>query len=334
MLNVHEPGLLTTIQDLGRLHWYHIGMPPSGALDNFAFRVGNLLVGNSEDAAGLEVTYSGPSLEVTTDGLVAVTGADIAFTINDRPVAQWRAHALQAGDRISLGGVRRGARAYMCLAGGITVSERLGSRSTYTLGRFGGLDGRKLGAGDRLPLGTPCVVPEIMLGRTVDPALIPTPEKELDVRVVMGMCSHRVTADSLAEFLRADWEVSTEADRIGYRLKGPVFEFNPGEQPFGAGADPSNVVDLGYPIGSIQIPGGLEAIVLLNDAVTGGGYTTIGTVIKADLDLIAQASPGCRLRFHEVGIDEALQARREREARLEVIRLELGLFDQTGALGQ
>ena len=334
MLSILEPGLLTTVQDLGRLHWYHIGMPPSGALDNFAFRVGNLLVGNPEDAAGLEVTYAGPSFEVTSEGLIAVTGADIAFTINNQPAAQWRAHVLHPGDRVSLGGVRRGARAYVCLAGGITVSERLDSRSTYMLGRFGGLDGRKLAAGDALPLGSPHTAPDAMLGRTLDPVLIPAPQKDLEVRVVMGMCSHRVTPASLKNFLAADWEVSTEADRIGYRLKGPTFEFNAGEQPFGAGADPSNVVDLGYPIGSIQIPGGLEAIVLLNDAVTGGGYTTIGTVITADLDLIAQASPGCHIRFHEVTINEALQARREREARLEVIRLELGLFDQAGMLGQ
>ena len=334
MLNVVEPGLLTTVQDLGRQHWYHIGMPPAGALDNFAFRVGNLLVGNPEDAAGLEVTYAGPALDVEVDGVVAVTGADIDFTINGRPATQWRTHALQAGDRLGLGGVRRGARTYICVAGGITVPERLGSRATYMLGRFGGMDGRKLAAGDRLPLGTPTTRPDAMLGRTFDPTLIPVPQKQLDLRVVTGMCSHRVTPDSLAEFLRAEWEVSTEADRIGYRLKGPTFEFNAGERPFGAGADPSNVVDLGYPIGSIQIPGGLEAIVLLNDAVTGGGYTTIGTVVKADLDLIAQASPGCHIRFHEVGIDEALQARRDREARLQQIRMELGLFDRTGTLGQ
>lgn len=334
MLNVVEPGLLTTVQDLGRQHWYHIGMPPAGALDNFAFRVGNLLVGNPEDAAGLEVTYAGPALDVEVDGVVAVTGADIDFIINGRPAAQWRTHALHPGDHLGLGGVRRGARTYVCVAGGITVPERLGSRATYMLGRFGGMEGRKLAAGDRLPIGTPTTRPDAMLGRTFDPTLIPVPQKQLDLRVVTGMCSHRVTPESLAEFLRAEWEVSTEADRIGYRLKGPMFEFNPGERPFGAGADPSNVVDLGYPIGSIQIPGGLEAIVLLNDAVTGGGYTTIGTVVKADLDLIAQASPGCHVRFHEVGIDGALQARRDREARLEQIRMELGLFDRTGTLGQ
>jgi allophanate hydrolase subunit 2 len=148
------------------------------------------------------------------------------------------------------------------------------------------------------------------------------------------MCSYRVKDESLADFLAATWEVSTEADRIGYRLKGPTFQFKGGEQPFGAGSDPSNVVDLGYPVGSVQIPGGLEAILLLNDAVTGGGYTTIGTVITADLDHVAQTSPGSQIRFRAVDITEALRARQLREARLSRMRLLLGLCDRTGDLGQ
>ena len=197
MLSVIDPGLLTTVQDLGRLHWYHIGMPPSGAMDNFAFRAGNLLVGNSEDAAGLEVTYTGPQLEIEAETLLAVTGADISFQINNQPATQWRAYAVGPGDRVSLGGVTRGARAYVCVAGGITVPERLGSRSTYMLGRFGGLEGRKLEARDQLPLGQPIVSMEKMLGRTFDPTLIPIPRKDIEVRVVMGMCSHRVTPESL-----------------------------------------------------------------------------------------------------------------------------------------
>jgi len=334
MLRVIEPGLLTTVQDLGRFGWYHIGMPPSGAMDNFAFRVGNLLVGNDERAAGLEITYVGPTLEVNEETLIAVTGAELPLSINDRPVALWQAHPVSPGDRLSLGGVSRGARAYLCVAGGINVPPLLGSRSTYMLGRFGGLEGRKLQAGDQLQLGPQRQSRDPLLGRTLDRSLIPALAKELEVRIVMGMCSYRVQDESLAEFLSATWEVSTEADRIGYRLKGPIFQFKPGEQPFGAGADPSNVVDLGYPVGSIQIPGGLEAILLLNDAVTGGGYTTIGTVIKADLDRVAQVSPGSKIRFREVGIEEALQARRTCEARLAQVRLALGLFDQAGELGQ
>lgn len=334
MLKVIDPGLLTTVQDLGRFGWYHIGMPPSGAMDNFAFRVGNVLVGNNENAAGLEITYVGPTLEVNTEALIAVTGAELPLSINDRPVALWQAHAVSPGDRISLSSVRRGARAYLCVAGGIEVPILLGSRSTYMLGRFGGVAGRKLQAGDHLQLGPRARKSEALLGRAVDRALLPVPTKELEVRIVMGMCSYRVEEESLVEFLNAVWEVSTEADRIGYRLKGPTFRFKAGQQPFGAGADPSNVVDLGYPVGSIQIPGGLEAILLLNDAVTGGGYTTIGTVIKADLDRVAQASPGSKIHFRAVDIEQALQARRAREARLAQVRLALGIFDRTDELGQ
>jgi len=334
MLKVIEPGLLTTVQDLGRFGWYHIGMPPSGAMDNFAFRVGNLLVGNDENAAGLEITYVGPKLEVQQDALIAVTGGDLSLQINNRPALLWQAHRVTFGDRISLGSVTRGARAYFCITGGLNVPLLLGSRSTYMLGRFGGLEGRKLQGGDHLQLGPRPPSSEALLGRAVDRALIPVPSKDLEVRIVMGMCNYRVKDESLADFLDATWEVSTEADRIGYRLKGPTFQFKPGEQPFGAGADPSNVVDLGYPVGSIQIPGGLEAILLLNDAVTGGGYTTIGTVIKADLDRVAQASPGSKVRFRAVGIEEALQARRAREARLAQVRLALGIFDLAGELGQ
>jgi biotin-dependent carboxylase-like uncharacterized protein len=334
MLKVIEPGLLTTVQDLGRFGWYHIGMPPSGAMDNFAFRVGNLLVGNEESAAGLEITYTGPTLTVTQDTTVAVTGADLAFRINDQPVPLWQAHNITPYDKLSLGSVERGARAYLCVAGGIDVPVLLGSRSTYMLGRFGGLAGRKLQSGDELPLGSYAPSHSARLGRRLDPALLPRPSKDIEVRVIVGMCSYRVTDESLADFLAATWEVSTEADRIGYRLKGPTFRFKSGEQPFGAGADPSNVVDLGYPVGSIQIPGGLEAILLLNDAVTGGGYTTIGTAIKSDLDRIAQVSPGSKVRFRAVDIDEALRARDQREATLNKVRLALRLFDLANELGQ
>lgn len=334
MLEVIEPGLLTTVQDLGRFGWYHIGMPPSGAMDNFSFRVGNLLVGNDENAAGLEVTFIGPTLTVTKDTIVAVTGAELPFRINDYPAALWQAHRVTSGDALSLGGIVHGARSYLCLAGGIDVPVLLGSRSTYMLGRFGGLGGRKLQVGDELPLGFCTPAHDAMLDRSIDRTLLPSPTKDIEVRVIMGMCNYRVKDESLADFLAATWEVSTEADRIGYRLKGPTFHFKPGEQPFGAGADPSNVVDLGYPVGSIQIPGGLEAILLLNDAVTGGGYTTIGTAIKSDLDRIAQASPGSKVRFRAVTIEEALSARTAREVYLAKIRLGLRLFDLSGELGQ
>ena len=292
MFEVIEPGLLTTVQDLGRFGWYHIGMPPSGAMDNFSFRVGNLLVGNDESAAGLEITFTGPTLTVTTDTIVAVTGAELSFRINNDPAALWRAHKVTKNDTISLGGIVGGARAYLCVTGGSTcrftresfdlhvrprrsaapqlagvqahappavtaaagcLGTGLGRAPLGAMRPFGGLAGRKLQEGDKLPFGPYTQAYDARLGRSIDRTLLPNSTKDIEVRVIMGMCNYRVKDESLADFLAATWEVSTEADRIGYRLKGPTFHFKPGEQPFGAGADPSNVVDLGYPVGSIQI---------------------------------------------------------------------------------
>lgn len=150
----------------------------------------------------------------------------------------------------------------------------------------------------------------------------------------MGLCSYRLTEESFAEFLTANWLVLTEADRVGYRIRGPTFKFKDRVPPFGAGSDPSNVTDVGYPVGSIQVQVGQEAILLMRDAVTGGGYATIGTVIQCDLDRVAQAAPGSKVRFRAIEIDDALRARRDYAARLAKIADSLSLFEHVGLLGQ
>jgi allophanate hydrolase subunit 2 len=139
----------------------------------------------------------------------------------------------------------------------------------------------------------------------------------------MGLCAYRLTEESAQEFLEAEWTVTPDADRVGYRYRGIELRFVEREPPFGAGHDPSNVVDVGYPVGSIQVPGGVEPILLLNDAVTGGGYATIATVISADLDRVAQSKTHERTRFRAVGLEEALDARADRRRRLDEIRAEL-----------
>ena len=149
----------------------------------------------------------------------------------------------------------------------------------------------------------------------------------VELRILMGLCSYRLTEESVAQFLSTPWEVSTEADRIGYRIHGAGFQFRDREPPFGAGSDPSNVVDVGYPVGSIQVPGGKEGILLMRDAVTGGGYATIGTVIQCDLDRVAQAAPRTRFRFRAVTIDEALRLRAQYKSRLRMLADSLALFD-------
>jgi biotin-dependent carboxylase-like uncharacterized protein len=303
-------GLMTTVQDLGRPGRYSIGMPPSGAMDQFSYRVANLLVGNDEGAAALEATYVGPTLGFSDDRLVAVTGGDAAVTLNGDPVPTWEAVPVGSGDVLGFGMITSGARPYVAVSGGVDVPEYLGSRSTYTLIGLGGHEGRKLADGDELALGEAGGAGRP--GTRLPDELVPQLSSDVEVRTVVGLCSYRLTEAALESFLSTPWKVTKDADRVGYRLRGGELEFVEREQPFGAGSDPANVVDLGYPIGSVQVPGGDEPIVLLGDAVTGGGYATIGTVVSVDRDRFGQARTGDTIRFRAVDVDAALAARAER----------------------
>lgn len=321
-IRVRQPGLLTTVQDAGRFGYYDIGMPPSGAMDLFSYRVGNYLVGNPDGAAGLEITYMGPELEFTGDAVIAVTGAEMPPKINGEEAPTWEALRVREGDVLSFDYLRSGARAYLAVAGGIEVPEFMDSRSTYTLIGLGGHEGRALQEGDELRVGDPANGSG-RVGRRLGERHIPAYADEVELRVIIGLCSYRLTEESLEEFLTVEWTVTPDADRIGYRYRGGELRFVEREQPPGAGSDPANVVDLGYPVGSIQVPGGVEPIVLLNDAVTGGGYATIGTVISVDRDVLAQTKTNDRTRFRSVTLEEALQARRERRELLAAIKEEL-----------
>ncbi|WP_406690465.1 biotin-dependent carboxyltransferase family protein [Saccharopolyspora sp. ID03-671] len=317
-LIVRKGGLSTTVQDSGRDGRYAIGMPPSGAMDQYSALVANMLVGNPDGAAVLEATYVGPELEFTDSRTVAVTGADTAVALNGEPVPTWQAVPVAAGDMLAVQAVRTGARPYVAVGGGIDVPLYLGSRSTYMLTGIGGFEGRALADGDRLPLGE--APPAPASGTEVPDELRPELPATTTLRLVVGLCAYRLTDRGLASFLGTEWKVTKDADRIGYRLRGGDLEFIEREQPFGAGSDQANVVDLGYPIGSVQIPGGDEPIVLLNDAVTGGGYATIGTVISVDRDRMAQARTGGKVGFEQVDVETAVAARQERRARLEKVR--------------
>ena len=314
-IRVRQPGLLTTVQDAGRFGEYAIGMPPSGAMDMFSYQVGNYLVGNEDDAAGLEMTYLGPELEFSENAVIAITGAEMPPKINGEEAPTWEVIAVEAGDVLSFDYLVSGARSYLAVAGGIDVTIFMHSRSTYTLIGLGGLEGRALREGDEL------VVGEVgdrsdRVGMAVDEDYVPAYSKETELRVIIGLASYRLTEESMEEFLNTTWTVTPDADRVGYRYKGGELKFVEREQPAGAGADPANVVDFGYPIGSIQVPGGVEPIVLMNDAVTGGGYATIGTVISADRDRLAQTKTNDKTRFRSVDLEEALEAREERRQQM------------------
>jgi biotin-dependent carboxylase-like uncharacterized protein len=319
-IKVLKPGLATTVQDLGRPGYYNIGIPLSGGMDRHALVAANLLVGNAEGAAVLEAVFMGPELEFTEDAIVAVTGAELPPKLDGKPRETWTSFKVRSGEVLSFGFLKQGARAYIAVAGGIDVPLVLGSRSTYALGALGGFKGRKLEAGDELPVGKDAAA--VKDGRTVDkdlrglPATMPT-----ELRVMPGLYWHRITEAAGNGFFADTWKVAPEADRIGYRFKGgKPLEFVPREPPFGAGSDPSNITDACYPYGSIQVPGGTEPIVLHRDAVSGGGYFMVGTVIAADMDLIGQLQPNTPVKFVKVDMDQALAARRNRAELLGKLR--------------
>ncbi|TDK26534.1 biotin-dependent carboxyltransferase [Arthrobacter crusticola] len=316
-INILEPGLATTVQDQGRPGYYNVGIPQGGAMDSLSAEMANALAGNTAAEAVLECTYLGPKFTTDADAVIAVAGAPVDVKVNGEPRPQWSRLELAAGDEVSFGMLRGGTRYYVAVSGGIDVPVVLGSRSTYTLGAVGGFEGRALKAGDTLPVGTAIDVGTGGSERTeFEEALRPSFDKEVTVRVLPGLYDHRLTEEGLDTLLSATWTLTPVADRTGLRYSGPDIAWKPRTQPFGAGSDPSNIVDAGYAVGSIQIPGGKEPIVLHRDAVSGGGYAMVATVISADMDLLARSAPGTKTSFRAVTLEEALTARAEgREAR-------------------
>jgi antagonist of KipI len=290
-LIVLEGGPLTTIQDLGRFGHLRVGIPTSGPLDQDAFLLANRLVGNPDGAAGLECTVIGPRIEFADDRLIAVTGADMAPTVNGAAAPAWQAVPVKAGDVLRFGPARAGVRAYLAFAGGLETPVVLGSRSTYVRGRLGGLGGRALRKGDRLPLGAAGPARH----RRVRPGQAPVYGSEATVAVILGPQDDRFTPAGIAAFLEGPYDLLPQSDRMGVRLKGPFIEHTRGH----------DIVSDGVPMGGIQVIGEGQPIVLLADRQSAGGYTKIATVCSFDLGRIAQLKPGGRLSFRRVTVAEA-----------------------------
>jgi biotin-dependent carboxylase-like uncharacterized protein len=312
--NILEPGLSTTVQDQGRIGYYRYGIPQGGSMDQYSASLGNRLVGNTRKEAVLECTYVGPRIAMTGDAVIAVTGAPVDVFVNGEAVPQYERLSLKSGDELKFGVIKGGTKYFIAVQGGIDVPEALGSRSTYPIGSIGGVSGRAIAAGDLIPI-----------GKKVDnglPDMQSVPESDrpkftpnVNVRVMLGLYDHNLSEKGLNNFLDEEWTLTPIADRMGLRYSGPGVEWKKREQPFGAGQDPSNIVDAGYAVGSIQIPGGTQPIILHRDAVSGGGYAMVATVISADMDLVARSAPGTKTRFVAVTMEQALEARREMAAR-------------------
>ena len=315
-IEILKPGLASTIQDEGRNGYYHLGIPPSGAMDQYSYYAANLLVGNPKDAAVIECTFLAPEVKFNEDAVIAITGGNCVPKVNGAERRANERFEVKAGDILSFGFMTSGARAYIAIAGGIDVPDVLGSKSTYLLGAVGGHEGRKLIAGDVIKIGE---LPTIMPKKTELPEAYQQPlPKSVEIRVTPGLYDHLLTEEGQNDFYDMTWKVSSESDRIGYRCKGEtLLGFIDRKAPFGAGSNPSNIVDAPYPVGSIQIPGGKEPIILHRDSVSGGGYAMIATVISADMDLIGQLQPNHTMKFKAVTMDEALAARKAYQERVQ-----------------
>jgi len=289
---VHEAGPQTTVQDLGRPGYLRYGIPPSGPMDLAAFLLANRLVGNPDHAAALECTFSGPRLEIRGDRVIAVTGAEMPVTINDREVPRWTAMAVQDGGVLKVGPGRRGVRAYVAFAGGVDVPLALRSRSTYLRGALGGVQGRALRKGDVVPLGRP---PGPFRERVVKAATIPVFEDEVEARVILGPQADRFTREGIEAFLGEPYEMTGQIDRMGARLKGPPVIHTRGH----------DIISDGIPLGGIQVVGEGQPIILLVDRQSTGGYTKVATVCSFDIGRVGQVNPGQRLRFKAITVPES-----------------------------
>jgi biotin-dependent carboxylase-like uncharacterized protein len=305
MIEILSTGALATVQDLGRSGALRWGVGSSGAMDPLALAAGNILLGNDEGAAGIEVPVFPMRLRFDADGAFALTGADVDARLDERPLLPWTAVRARAGQVLQLGLPRRGghwpaSRAYVCVAGGIGVPPVLGSRSTQMRGAFGGLDGRALRAGDTLPAGGTDLEPPIDGLGLVPPALsLPLQAGGLPaVRVLPAAEYHHYAAASRAAFWAEPWKITAQSDRYGYRLEGRPLEALEAIEMRSHGIVP----------GVIQVPPGGQPIVQMRDAQPSGGYPKLGTVIEADLWRLGQAPVGSRVRFIECDWDAALAA--------------------------
>jgi antagonist of KipI len=324
-LRIIRPGLLTTVQDLGRPGYQHLGVVVSGAMDALALRVANLLVGNAQGAGGLEITLLGPTIHFESDQLIALTGADLSPTLNGQPASMHRPIAVRAGTLLAFGAARAGSRAYLAVAGGLAVPLVLGSRSTYLRAGLGGWHGRALRAGDELPVGdsttigqqlrellAPTAAPRAWAAArwTPGPTLCPTPRLKSLIRAMRGPEYEQFAPATQQAFWHKPFTITPAADRMGYRLFGPELRRE----------TTAELLSSAVTFGTVQVPPGGQPIVLLGDAQTTGGYPRLAQVITADFGALAQAAPGQQLQFQEVSLAEAQALYLAQERRLRTLR--------------
>ncbi|XJZ28699.1 biotin-dependent carboxyltransferase family protein [Bacillota bacterium Lsc_1132] len=324
-IQVIRPGLLTSIQDLGRYGMQKHGVIVSGGMDAFALRVANILVGNEEGEAALEITLQGPKLHFTEDSLIAICGGNLSPAVDGQAIPQWRPVFIKKGSMLSFGAVKSGCRAYLAAAGGLDVPMVMNSRSTYLRAGIGGFHGRALKDGDVLKVQTPSELairrmrhlsdkagakPFAVSDWSVSKEMLPTYFSRSVIRVIRGGQFHWFTSESRELFFKEEFFVTPQSDRMGYRLSGQKLELS----------QPRELVSEAVTAGTIQVPSEGYPIVLMADRQTTGGYPKIAQVASVDLPILAQLKPGEKIRFQEIQLEEAQELLRRRETEMQLLK--------------
>jgi antagonist of KipI len=302
---VINPGMQTTVQDLGRSGLMKYGIPTSGAMDQRSFVIGNLLLRNYDNAAALETTLQGLKLQALTGVTISITGADLDPWLNDQPAPQWTAFAMKGGDVLHFKRRRKGLRAYVAVRRGFDVPMVLGSRATFVRGRIGAI----IREGETLSICTPhSPAAEDVL--TLPGEYRPNFDRADPIRLIIGPQEDYFTPRGIATFLSSTYRITSQCDRQGFRTEGPAIEIAKGP---GIISDP-------VPLGGIQVPGDAKPIILLRDAQVTGGYAKIAVVARVEMDSLGQMMPGDTIRFQRVDRRTALDLLREEAQRLDKLK--------------
>lgn len=304
-IEVLQPGMLTTIQDRGRIGYGEFGIPQAGAMDIESLEMANILVGNHWHQGCIEMTLLGPALKFEESMLIGITGGDLSPTLNGEPVAMYKTIPVQPGDTLRFGGVKTGARAYLAVSGGFDLPLVMGSQSTYLKGEFGGYQGRKLAKGDKLPVNSKPITKYQM--REIPYSFRRQYDNNQVLRVILGSEDQAFSAKGMETFFKESYTMTAQSDRMGYRLTGPKIEHKKG----------ADIISGGIQFGAIQVPGHGEAIIMMADRQTTGGYTKIAHVISQDLPYLAQMKTGDTISFQQITIEEAQELAQDRYRELQ-----------------
>ena len=330
MIEILKPGLLSSVQDLGRIGYQKYGVIVSGVMDHLAHRLANVIVGNPEEVPTLEFTLLGPQLLFKEDALIAICGGDLSPTINGKHVRTWRAIYVKKGSELSFGPCRSGCRAYLAVAGGFDIPKVMGSASTYIRAGIGGFEGRALQAGDELPFGVPSrqsthIISELRnrIGTrewvesdwSLNLDLVPKIEETTTIRVIEGREIALFDEDSIGKFFSETFLITPQSDRMGYRLNGPQLKMT----------SEAELISEAVNFGTIQIPAGGQPIILLADRQTMGGYPKIAQVISTDFHKVAQLKPGDKIKFEKVSLEKAQKSFLERETYIKQLKMAIAL---------